>query len=303
MDMRQLRAFAVLAEDLHFSKAAARLNVTQPALSQQIARLEGDVGAALFTRDPKHVALTDAGRVFLKEAGEMLRHMDRAVTLARRAQAGQIGRLSVAFVEGAPILPDLISAYCGAMPEVAVDLREMVTADQLDAIGAGRVDVGVLRPLHLGRSLAHIVVHREPYMVALPRQHALAKRKTIRLAELDGEKLVTRPAIKRRYIESRFRNRLHAAGAKLEIVHEVDQLHAMIGLVGAGLGIAILPASMTNLRFGGVVYRPFAPGEAPNAELVLAWKAKHRSTTLERFVAVAKRMVGAVREDGRRPSP
>jgi DNA-binding transcriptional LysR family regulator len=290
MDMRQLTSFVALADDLHFSKAANRLNITQPALSQQIARLEAEVGVQLFSRNPKHVALTDAGRVFLTEANETLRHLDHAITMARRAQAGQIGRLSVAFVEGAPILPSLISAYSSAMPDVMVEMKEMITGDQVDAIGEGKIDVGILRPLNLGRNLEYIVVHREAYKVALPRRHPLAQFKQIRLVQLDGNRLITRPAIKRRYIESRFRSRLEAAKVTLTTVHEVEQLHAMIGLVGAGLGIALLPASMTNLQLSGVVYRPFAEGEAPSAELVVAWRAENRSKTLSRFVSVAKRL-------------
>lgn len=290
MDIRQLTSFVALADDLHFSKAANRLNITQPALSQQIARLETEVGVQLFSRNPKHVSLTDAGRVFLTETNQTLRHLDHAIKMARRAQAGQIGRLSVAFVEGAPILPSLISAYSSAMPDVMVEMKEMITGDQIDAIGEGKIDIGILRPLNLGRKLEYIVVHREAYMVALPRRHPLARLKQIRLSDLDGNRLITRPAIKRRYIESRFRSRLEAAKVTLSIAHEVEQLHAMIGLVGAGLGIALLPASMTNLRLSGVVYRPFATGEAPSAELVVAWRAENQSKTLSRFISVARKL-------------
>ncbi len=295
MDRRQLASFVTLADDLHFSKAAARLNITQPALSHQIARLETVLGVRLFSRGPKHVALTDAGRVFLEEANETLRSMDRAVTMARRAQAGQIGRLSVAFVEAAPfnILPKLISAYSEAMPAVMVALQEMVTGEQVSAIGDGRVDVGLVRPLNLGRAITHTLIYSEPYIVALPRLHRLARLREIPLAALNGEHLITTPAGKRRYIESRFRARLEAAGVQLEIVQEVNQLHAMIGLVGAALGVAFVPTSVARLRLDGVVYRPLAAADTPNAELAIAWRAGNSSRTLERFIAVARQFAAA----------
>lgn len=295
MDRRQLASFVALADDLHFSKTAARLNITQPALSQQIARLETALGVRLFSRNPKHVALTDAGRIFLDEASETLRSMDRAVTMARRAQAGQIGRLSVAFVEVAPfsILPKLISAYSEAMPAVMVVLQEMVTGEQVSAIGDGRVDVGLVRPFNLGRTIAHATIHSEPYLVALPRRHRLARQREIPLAALDGERLITTPAGKRRYIDSRFRARLEGAGIRLEIVQEVNQLHAMIGLVSAALGVALVPTSVARLRLDGVVYRPLVAADAPNAELAIAWRAGNSSRTLERFITVTRQFATA----------
>lgn len=290
MDRRQLASFTALAEDLHFSNAARRLRITQPALSQQIARLEAQLGVRLFSRGPKHVALTDAGRIFLEDANDTLRRMDQAVSRVRRAAAGQIGRLTISFVEAAPVLPRLVAEFNRAVPEVAIEFREMVTGEQTEAIAEGRIDVGILRPYTLGRSLDHFIVHREPYLVALPRQHSLRLQAQVRLRDLDGERLITRPAIKRRYIESRFRSRIERLGISLPIAHEVDQLHTMLGLVGAGLGIAILPASMANLRFDGVAYRPFAAADGPMAELAVAWRKGSRSGTLDRFLVIARRL-------------
>lgn len=288
MDRRQLTSFVALSDDLHFSKAAARLRITQPALSQQIARLEADLGVRLFSRGPKHVALTDAGRIFLEEATDTLHRMDKAVARVRSAAAGRIGRLTISFIEAAPVLPDLVAKFNGAVPDVSIDFREMVTGEQIDALADGRVDVGLLRPLTLGRGLEYFTIHREPYLVALPVRHLLAARATVRLRDLDGQRLITRPAKKRRYVESRFRARLEKAKIALPIAHEVDQLHTMLGLVGAGLGVAILPKSMSTLHMDGVVYRPFADGQAPNAELAVAWRSGNRSKTLERFIAIAR---------------
>ncbi|MBN9497255.1 MAG: LysR family transcriptional regulator [Alphaproteobacteria bacterium] len=294
MDRRQLTSFVALSDDLHFSRAAARLRITQPALSQQIARLEAELNVRLFSRGPKHVALTDAGRIFLEEATETLRRMDQAVARVRSAAAGRIGRLTIAFVEAAPVLPDLVAKFNEAVPEVSIDFREMVTAEQIDALADGRVDVGILRPITLGRGLEYFLIHREPYLVALPLRHPLAAREAIRLRDLDGQRLITRPAKKRRYVEGRFRARLEKAKIALPIAHEVDQLHTMLGLVGAGLGVAILPESMSTLRMGGVVYRPFAEGQAPNAELAVAWRTGNRSQTLARLIAIARAGANAI---------
>lgn len=293
MERRQLASFVTLSEDLHFSRAAKRLRITQPALSQQIARLESDLGVRLFSRGPKHVALTDAGRVFFEDATETLRRMDMAVERVRRAAAGQIGRLTISFVEAAPVLPALVAEYSAAVPEVTIEFREMVTIEQIEAIAEGRVDIGILRPYSLGRNLEHFVVHREPYLVALPRRHRLRVLRQVRLRDLDGEKLITRPPKKRRYIESRFRTRLDKLGVSLPVAHEVDQIHTMLGLVGAGLGIAVLPTSMAILRMEGVVYRPFAPADSPTAELAVAWRTGNRSRTLDRFLVIARRISAA----------
>ena len=174
-----------------------------------------------------------------------------------------------------------------------VALQEMVTGEQILAIGDGRVDVGLVRPLNLGRALEYMLIHNEPYMVALPRRHRLACRSEIALKALDGERLITTPAGKRRYIDSRFRARLDTAGISFKIAQEVNQLHAMIGLVGAALGVALVPTSVARLRLDGVVYRPLAVADAPNAELAIAWRTGNNSRTLERFVAVANRFAAS----------
>jgi DNA-binding transcriptional LysR family regulator len=291
MDRRELESFVALAEDLHFSKAAARLRITQPALSHQIARLEKAVGAQLFTRNSKHVALTDAGRVFLGETAETLRQLDRSVKLTRRAAAGQMGRLTVAFVEAAPygILPSLMAAYSAELPDVMVTLQEMVSDHQTEAILAGRMDVGLLRPMGPPRGLERMPLHREPYVVVLPKRHALSRRGDVPLAALAGERLITTPPFQRRYIDSRFRQRLERLGIELVIAQEVQQIHTMVGLVAAGFGIALVPRSVSKLRLDGVVYRPLAAGDATFSELSVAWRPDNRSKTLDRFIAVARR--------------
>jgi DNA-binding transcriptional LysR family regulator len=291
MDRRQLLAFVAVAEELHFSKAAQRLRLTQPALSQQIARLEAALDVRLFERNPKRVALTDAGRVFLEETRELLRRMDRSLDLAKRAAAGRIGHLTVAFVEASPygILPHLMLAYRRAMPSVMVTLVESLSSDQIEAIAAGRVDAGLLRPLATANGIERLKLHAEPYLVALPKTHRLAELREIPIAALDGEDLITTPPPQRRYIESRFRARFEKAGVTLNIVQEVQQLHTTVGLVGAGMGIGIVPRSVTRLRLDGVVYRPFVQGDSPDAELHLAWKRDNPSKTLAGFLAVARK--------------
>jgi DNA-binding transcriptional LysR family regulator len=298
VDRRELESFVVLAEHLHFSKAAGRLHITQPALSHQIARLEKAIGAQLFVRNSKQVALTDAGRVFLAETAETLRQLDRSVKLTRRAAAGHMGRLTVAFVEAAPygILPSLMAAYSTELPDVMVTLQEMMSDDQTEALLAGRIDVGLIRPMGPPRGLERMLLHREPYVVVLPKRHPLARKAEVALTVLNGERLITTPLSKRRYIDSRFRPKLERLGIEFVIAQEVQQIHTAVGLVAAGLGIALVPHSVSRLRLDGVVYRPLARADAPFSELSVAWRPENRSRTLGRFLAVAERFARELSE-------
>lgn len=295
---RELESFVALAEHLHFSKAANHLRITQPALSHQIARLERAIGAQLFARSSKQVTLTDAGRVFLAETAETLRQLDRSVKLTRRAAAGQMGRLTVAFVEAAPygILPRLMAAYSSELPDVMVALQEMVSDHQTEALLAGRIDVGLLRPMGPPRGLERMLLHREPYVVVLPKRHPLSWKADVPLIALNGERLITTPLFQRRYIDSRFRPKLERLGIEFVIAQEVQQIHTAVGLVAAGLGIALVPQSVSRLRLDGVVYRPLVRADAPFSELSVAWRPENRSKTLDRFLAVAQRFARKLSE-------
>lgn len=289
IDERTLTSFVVLAQELHFLRAAARLGITQPALSQQIARLEAEVGATLFQRSRRKVALTDAGDVFLRDAHAILGRMQQAVATAKRAAGGQSGRLSIGFVEATAftILPQLVSSFQAASPDVALTLTEMVSTDQAAALRADRIDIGLLRPIVPEPGLTTMPLMREAYVVALARGHWLAEADAIDPADLAGERFLMTPPAKRRYLISRLGPLFRDHGFVPTIVQEVDQLPTMIGLVGCGIGIAIVPASVAKLTLDNVVYRPLAGKGAPKAELCAAWSADRASPLIQRFVAMA----------------
>jgi DNA-binding transcriptional LysR family regulator len=289
MDQRQLSSFVTLAEELHFVRAAARLGVTQPALSQQIVRLEEALSVRLFERTKRRVALTDAGRVFLTDALAILRQFELATMGARRAAKGQIGRLTIGFVEASPfnMLPRLVSRLSRELPEVSLVLQEMVTEEQVEALRSGRIDVGLLRPMFNDSGLGKLPLLRERYLVALPASHPLAEAESVVLSALRNERFIVTPARKRRYVEGRFRAAFKRAGFEPDIAQEVNQLHTIIGLVGGGIGIALVPSSVSRLNLEGVVYRPLRDKDTPVAELVAAWSLERETPVLRRFLAIA----------------
>ncbi|HEV2512641.1 LysR substrate-binding domain-containing protein [Bosea sp. (in: a-proteobacteria)] len=290
MDQRQLSSFVTLAEELHFVRAAARLGVTQPALSQQIAKLEESLSVRLFERTKRRVALTDAGRVFLADALTILRQFEQAAMGARRAAKGQIGRLTIGFVEASPfnVLPRLVSRLSRELPEVSLVLQEMVTEEQVEALRSGRIDVGLLRPMFNEPGFGKLPLLRENYLVALPASHPLAEADSVPLSALREERFIVTPARKRRYVEGRFRAAFKRAGFEPQVAQEVNQLHTIIGLVGGGIGVALVPQSISRLDLEGVVYRPLQDDDSPVAELAAAWSLNRETPVLRRFLAIAR---------------
>lgn len=290
MDQRLLSFFVTLAEELHFVRAAARLGVTQPALSQQIAKLEEALAVKLFERTKRRVSLTDAGRNFQSDALAILRQLDLAVAGARRAAQGQIGRLTIGFVEACPfsILPALVSRLSRELPEVSLILQEMVTKDQIEALRSGRIDVGLLRPMFNEPGLATLPLFRENYVVALPAGHRLTQVAAVPLTALRDERFIMTPASKRRYVESRFRAAFRRAGFEPQVAQEAQQLHTMIGLVSGGIGVALVPQSVSRLNLENVVYRPLKGLDSTVSELVAAWPVDRETPVLRRFIAIAR---------------
>lgn len=290
MDERELTAFAVLSEELNFSRTARRLGLTQPAVSALIARLEADLGVRLFDRTKRRVQMTSAGTVFLEETERSLHQLSLSRRMARRAAEGKVGRVTVGFVEVAPfnVLPRLIERIAEDLPEVEIVLHEMVTADQIEALEAGRIDFGLMRPMFDTDRFEWSTVYREPFHVALSERHRLAGRGELHYAELLDEALITTPTRKRRYFESRFRRLVSQHGA-LRIVHEVSQIHAIIGLVAGGCGIAFVPRSACVIALPGIVYLPLVEPHAPTSELVAVWRRGEQAKAVIGLADLARR--------------
>lgn len=274
LDFGQLRCFAAVAEELHFGRAAARLNMTQPPLSRQIQVLERVLDVQLLDRTSRSVRLTAAGRSFLPEALRILRLAETATYVTRQVAAGRAGVLKLGFTAASAydFLPRLVIACRGAMPDVTLSLREMVTKDQIEAILSGQIDAGFIRPPVNHPELEAEQALAEPLVVALPADHALADRTTLSLEDLHGEAFVGYAPHEASYFHDLLVGLFAGAGLHPRIVQQLTQIHSILALVRAGIGIALVPTAAERLRFEGIAFRPLALVAPRPAELHLAWK-------------------------------
>jgi DNA-binding transcriptional LysR family regulator len=289
VELRQLRYFVAVAEELHFRRAAARLHMSQPPLSQQIASLEEELGCVLLARSRRRVELTAAGAAFLRDARAMLGELDAAVATVRRIETGQAGLLRVNFVGSAllSILPGIVQRFRAARPSVEIELRERSTVEQLRALSAGVVDVGLVRPpIEAEDQLRTEVVMRERTVAAIPSDHPLAKLKRVPLRRLAAEPLVLFPRGQAPGFHDLLTGRLAATGTSPQVVQYAPEMLTIIGLVAAGIGVSPVPASVARLALDGVTYRPL--GGAPDTELLAVTRAGDESPLVRAFLTDAR---------------
>ncbi|ENZ1727313.1 LysR substrate-binding domain-containing protein [Pseudomonas aeruginosa] len=270
MELRHLRYFIAVAEELHFGRAAERLGISQPPLSQQIQALEEEIGARLFERTNRRVELTDAGRLFLDESRQVLAQVDKAVLLARRAHLGELGELKIGFTSSAPFtstIPSSIHAFRKAYPDVHLDLQEMSSRQVLKALLEESLQVGVIRPLVLPDAVHWVELFREPLVAVLRADHPLAagSEDGLAIAALAEEPFVFFPRSYGTGLYDQVIALTRQAGFSPRIAQEASEAMTIIGLVSAGLGVSILPASFRRTRVDGVVYRTLSDPEATTA--------------------------------------
>lgn len=289
-EFNQLRCFVAVAEERHFHRAAARLNMTQPPLSRQIQALEQRLGARLFWRDSRGVRPTPAGLAFLDEARRLLRLAEGAARRTRALAEGQAGELSIGFTaaSGYAVLPRLVALLRQRLPGVSLRLREAVSAEQLAALRAGQLDLGLVRPLQAQPGLAWTRLEREALLLALPAAHPLAALPAIPPGALQGEPLVTYPPVEGRYLHELVTGFYRLSGLVPGAVQHVSQAHSILALVGAGLGLALVPRAVERLRPEGVALRPLAMQAPPVAELMLAWPAETENPAGEAALAALR---------------
>jgi DNA-binding transcriptional LysR family regulator len=288
MELRQLRYFVAVAEELHFRRAAARLHISQPPLSQQIRQLEDELGCRLLARTRRRVELTPAGDAFLRDARTLLAELEGAVETARRIDSGQTGRLRINFVGSAllSIVPEIVQRFRAARPSVELQLRERSTADQLRAVSSGAVDVGLVRPpIEELAELRATVVLRERTVAALPADHALARLRRIPVRRLASEPLVLFPRDQAPGFHDLLISSMAAPGTHPQVVQYAPEMLTIIGLVAAGIGVSLVPASVTRLALDGVTYRPVT--RAPYAELVAITREGENSPLVRAFMEAA----------------
>jgi DNA-binding transcriptional LysR family regulator len=295
IELRLWRQFLAVAEELHFGRAAARLHMTQPPLTQGIANLEQLLGVRLFDRTKRSVQLTEAGAALLPEARELLARAQSLPAQARAVAGGGAGRLRLAFVStvGFGLLPQWVRAFRALYPQVQLDLVEATGDVQLPAIERGDIDAGFMlhSPGFAPAGLAHLRIAREPLVLALPEQHPLAAARTPPLARVLQEPLVIFPRRILPSLHDAIFGLYHAAGRTPKVTQEAIQMQTIVNLVSAGLGLAWVPDSVRQFQRAGVAYRQAgaaARKAVPACETSLVWNTAARSATLERFVQFAR---------------
>jgi DNA-binding transcriptional LysR family regulator len=273
LDIKPLRYFVALAETRHFGRAAARLNLSQPPLSRQLASLEEDLGVTLVRRTSRTVELTAAGERFYADAVAILAATEQAVRNARAADGGEAGTLAVGFTMCAAysVVPGYARAYGAAYPAVALHLREVVSNDLQAQLLAGRIDAAVMFPTVSHPDLRRRTVVREPLYVALARNHRLARARRLNVAKLAGEPFVVAAREVAPGLHDAIMDHCRQGGFEPDVRLEVHLQQTLLSLVNEGVGVALVPASMRKAQMEGVVMRPLV--DAPLIELVLAWSA------------------------------
>jgi len=258
MELRHLRYFCAAAEEMHIGRAAARLHIAQPALTMQIKALESELGVPLFARMGRGVTLTEAGQAFMRETLAILDSVERAVTIARDIGKGSAGRLRVGFTESAafsPIVSQVLAAFRRDWPAVELVLEEDLSEALVQSMELGRLDVAFVRsPIRMTDKLVVEPLGKEPMVVAMARDHRLAKRASVRLLDLANEDFVSRK--RSTGLSTAVVAACQRAGFAPRIAQRAPQLSAMVNLVSASMGIAIVPACMREVRTDSVVYIP-----------------------------------------------
>ncbi|MYN01714.1 LysR family transcriptional regulator [Pseudoduganella sp. DS3] len=295
IELRQLRYFATVAEELHFGRAARRLHMTQPPLSQTIMALEELLGAPLFERNRRGVTLTAAGAALLPEAQRLLQQAAGLPELVQRAATGASGRLALAFVSSADysVLPPSLRAYRAEYPQVEITLKEATSDLQLDDLLAGRVDAGLLIPPLPDRArqeLEYLPVLREPLVLAAPAGLPLLAAASVDLRTLAGMPLIIFPRHISPGLYDAILSVFRAAGVTPEVGQEAIQMQTIVSLVSAGMGIALVPQSVSNLRRPGVEYLPLVQS-TPLVETGLAWRRDNASPVLRGFLELMKKRI------------
>jgi len=291
METRHLRFFCALAEELHFTRAALLLNVSQPALSHQIRQLEDELGTRLVERTNRRVRLTEAGELFLIRARRILEQMDQAVREATRVGQGESGSFAMGVVSTAvcSYLPEMLRGFRRQSPHLTIDIHEMEPGEQMDALTKETIDIGLLFLAIQNPAFDSALVSRERLIVAIPTGHPAASREKLRLSDLAEETFL----IPRRQPVTGFHelvlNTLHSNGVHAPRLQPTRLLTTAVFLVSGQLGVALVPESFRqHLRVRGCVYRDLA-GPSAHADLIAVWRRNDQTPALRRFLQLLHR--------------
>jgi DNA-binding transcriptional LysR family regulator len=290
MELRHLRYFLAVAEELHFGKAAIRLHIAQPPLSKQIRQLEDELGIQLFNRTRRSVELTEAGKVFQREAYNAMECLEKGVQKARLASRGEAGWLSVGFIGSSTyeVLPLVLREFRGKFPEVELILQEIQSSEQNQALRERRIHVSFARFPKPEQGLVFETVYRENLVVALPQSHHLNRKKSLRLSDIANEPFVLFPHQPSAHSDNTIQV-FADAGLTPQIVQTVEEMHTALGLVAAGIGVTLVPSSMQKTQREAVVYLNLAKPETV-LELKMGYREDEASPVLKRFIETVHSM-------------
>lgn len=283
----RLSCFIAVAEELHFGRAADRLHMTQPPLSRQIQQLEAELGVQLIDRSTRSVALTPAGVAFLPDARRIVQLAEGAALTVKRVPAGDLGTVVVGFTAASAhaVLPRLLERAREQLPDVKLELREMVSAVQLEGLASGEIDLGMARPPLKRPGIVSRPLLHEQLVAAIPAGHPLAGlTRQLTLNDLDGEDVVMYSPVQARYFNELLISTFTIAGATPRYVQFVTQVHTMLVLVRSGIGIALVPASATTLHPEGVTFRSIGAFRERPVELDAAWRSDSTNPALLRLL-------------------
>ena len=300
MELRHLRYFLAVADALNFSRAAEQLHLSQPPLSQQVRRLEAELGAELFDRSKRQIKLTTAGEIFAIKARAILAQCDEAAKLAARAERGEFGHLRLGLWQ-LPVPPvqtrliiECLRAFVKRSPDVHLTLQSLLPGEQIKAVKDGGIDVGIVRlPVaQKSRGIAIETILREPMVLAMSENNSLARFKTVPLRELSNQRYIMFARDANADFHHFIAKACRKEGFSLNIAYFQDDLYSVWALIGAGLGVALAPASLQELRLPGIVFRKFEPA-APVMEMALAYMHADKESVVSQFLEVARKIAKA----------
>jgi DNA-binding transcriptional LysR family regulator len=291
MELRHLRYFLAVAEERHFTRAAERLRISTPTLTQQVQSLEAELNVILLRRSNRSVALTEAGQRFLEEARKTLRQSEHATLVARRAGRGELGRIEIGYVTSASlagVIPSALAAFRQSNPLVDIQLHRMETVRQLSALAEGQIDIGFLRPpKRYPLGIIGSVVWRQPFILAMPVDHPLARYSQINMSALADEPFIASSV----ELELGFGGQIQEIAAEgnfaPKIIGRAPDLLTILTLVASGLGVAFVPETFRGMHIGGVAYRPLA-GPQRHAQLAAARRRDDAAPAIKAFLRVMR---------------
>lgn len=291
METRKLRYVLTVAEELSFTRAAARLHMTQPPLTRQIKELEDELGVQLFNRTKRVVQLTKAGEVFVERAQRLLQDLDLLRRASGQAHRGEAGRLTIGFLGAIAfdLFPRILREYRALMPNVRIELYESDNQALMEGVRSGTIDAAFLRPYYEHADISMKTLLRDHFVVALPAGHRLAGRKAISISDLVEEPFVTASRSPAPSIYAQTMAICEQAGFHPRVAQVSTHLHTAIALVSAGMGISLVPRSIMTLGLQGVRYAKLRD-VSETIEVVVAWSKNDRNAVLARFLELAQRI-------------